>query len=206
MKLYDNKYAPNTRRVRLFLAEKGLLEKVTLVDVDLLKGEQLSDEFKAMNPYRRIPVLKLHNGKYIAESQAICRYFEELYPPTPLFGTTPEQKAEVEMWTRRVELGLMNAIAAEFRHGPKFYHPSEQKVPEWGEVNATMVDKHLHMLNKHLADNQYLCGSYFSVADIALFASIQFAAGMVKHAVPDSNEHLLAYYQTLKQRPAVGLI
>lgn len=203
MKLYDNQYAPNTRRVRLFLAEKGLLNKVGLVDVDITKGEHLSDEFKAMNPYRRVPVLELHNGKYISESQAICRYFEELYPATPLFGTTPEQKAEVEMWSRRVEMSLMSAIAAVFRHGPNFYHPSEQKVAEWGEVNAEVVDKNLYMLNKHLADSKFLVGNYFSVADVTLFAALQFTGGIAKHPIAKSNTHLLAYYQDFKHRPAV---
>eukprot|EP01036_Dinobryon_divergens_P002372 gene2372-3122_t len=112
MKLYDGGRTPNPRRVRIFLAEKEL--SVPLVFIDIAKMEHMSTEFTARNPAQRIPALELDDGTVIAESVAICRYFEEINPAPPLFGTGAKERATVEMWNRQIELGLFNSVAAAF--------------------------------------------------------------------------------------------
>src|SRR5260370_31664605 len=116
MKLYDSSVAPSPRRVRVFLAEKGI--EIPRIPVDIFKGEQRSPQFTALNPRQAVPVLELDDGSVIAESIAICRYFEELKPEPPLFGCSTLERAQVEMWQRRIELRLMSTIGRCFRHSP----------------------------------------------------------------------------------------
>ena len=134
MKLFDGGRAPNPRRVRIFLAEKGLSVPLGAVDMGAMghRGEAVTSR----NPLQRLPVLELDDGTILTESVAICRYFEELHPSPPLFGTGALGKAQVEMWQRRIELNLLNAVAQAFRH----IHPAMKdwevpQVPEWGEAN-----------------------------------------------------------------------
>ncbi|TIV68243.1 MAG: glutathione S-transferase, partial [Mesorhizobium sp.] len=147
MKLFDGGRAPNPRRVRVFLAEKGLT--VPLVPVDMAALEHRGEEVAQRNPLRRLPVLELDDGTVITESIAICRYFEELHPEPALFGTGALGKAKVEMWQRRLELNLMVSVAAAFRH----IHPAMKEwevpqIPEWGEANKPKVIEFLHLLDQ----------------------------------------------------------
>src|SRR6185295_5072032 len=133
MKLYDGGRAPNPRRVRVFLAEKGI--SVPLEPVSIAAQEQKSAAYTAVNPLQRLPALVLDDGTVITESIAICRYFEGVQPDPPLFGRDTKDQAIVEMWNRRVELGLFLTVSFVFRH----LHPSmqemETQVPAWGEAN-----------------------------------------------------------------------
>jgi glutathione S-transferase len=134
MKLYDSVRAPNPRRVRIFLAEKGI--DVPRMMVDLAAFEHRSEDFTKLNPLRRTPTLELDDGTIITESVAICRYFEEIHPEPPLFGRTPIEKAMVEMWNRRVELGFMTEVQMVFRHGhPGMATHEIPHVTEWAEAN-----------------------------------------------------------------------
>src|SRR5690606_20593224 len=147
MKLYDGGRAPNPRRVRIFLAEKGI--EVPLVPIDMGAMGHRSPEAASRNPLRRLPVLALDDGTIITESVAICRYFEEVQPEPPLFGTGPVGKAKVEMWQRRMELNFLGAVANAFRH----LHPAmkEWEVPqiaEWGEANKPKVLDFLAFLDE----------------------------------------------------------
>src|ERR671921_803365 len=138
MKLYDAGRAPNPRRVRIFLAEKGI--SVPLVPLDLNRLEHRTPSYAAINPLRQSPALELDDGTVIAESVAICRYFEELRPEPPLFGTTPLERAQVEMWQRRMEFGLLGPVAAAFRHLHPAMAPMEvPQVAAWGESNKPKV-------------------------------------------------------------------
>src|SRR6478672_7108666 len=119
MRLYDLKTGTNTRRVRIFLAEKGL--KLPTVEVDMLKGENKDPEYLSKNPMGTMPLLELDDGTQLAESVAICRYVEELHPDPPLFGTTPIKRALIEMWNRRMELELLLPIIDNFVHSSAFY-------------------------------------------------------------------------------------
>ena len=119
MKLYDLKTGTNTRRVRIFLAEKGV--KLPTVEVDMMKGENKSPDYLSKNPMGTMPLLELDDGTQLAESVAICRYIEERHPERPLFGTTPIERALIEMWNRRMELELLRPITDNFLHSSAFY-------------------------------------------------------------------------------------
>lgn len=173
MKLYDGGRAPNPRRVRIFFAEKGV-PLPELVPVDIAKKEHKTPEFTRINPSQRLPVLVLDDGTALAETMAICRYVEGLHPSPTLFGGAPKEVALIEMWNRRIELGLFSSVAAVFRHS----HPSmaelEDQVPEWAEANREMIDDHLVLLDLQLASNRFVCGEALSVADITAGIAIDF--------------------------------
>ena len=145
MKLYDMQMAPNPRRVRVFLAEKGI-DNVELVPVDISKREHKSDGYMAgVNRMGQVPTLELDDGSHISESMAICRYFEEIQPDPPLFGRDAKEMAEVEMWSRRAELNIMTCVAAGFRHTSDFFKGLEDQVPAWGELNKGKAPEAFHL-------------------------------------------------------------
>src|SRR3569833_1802722 len=150
MKLYDSKMAPNPRRVRIFLAEKGI--EVPTEQVDMMAKQHLTPEYAAINPLQRMPALLLDDGTVISESIAICRYFEALRPQPPLFGTGPKEIAFVEMWNRRCEHNLLGAVAHVFRHSQptKKKHKEPQKTTR-AEANRPRVIDFLRILDGELA-------------------------------------------------------
>jgi glutathione S-transferase len=191
MRLHDSGRAPNPRRVRFFLAEKGL--PLPRVPVDILRGEHRSEAFRRLNPYEGIPVLELDDGTTIAESVAICRYFEELHPQPPLFGAGAQERAMVEMWNRRAEFGLYSAVQAVFRHS----HPGGAaleavQVPQWAEINRPRVLHHLRLLEERLATVPFLAGERFSIADITAFIAVDFMR-IIRVGIPPDHTHLLAW-------------
>src|SRR5262249_35217616 len=149
MKLYDYPFAPNPRRVRVFLAEKGI--EVPRVTVDITKGEQRTPQFAALNPRQAVPVLELDDGTVIAESIAICRYFEETQPRPPLFGTSTLARAQTEMWQRRIEFGLMAAIGNFFQHShPLMASVQVPQIAAWAETSRARALKFLPTLERQL--------------------------------------------------------
>ncbi len=135
MKIYEYQAFPNPRRVRMFLAEKGI-DGITFEQVDVPEGEHRTDAFKAKNPSATVPLLELDDGAYIGETTAISRYFETVHPEPALMGRTPEEQAAVDMWQRRVEDGLMNAVGAYFHHAtPGLGKIELYQNKEWGEKN-----------------------------------------------------------------------
>jgi glutathione S-transferase len=170
MKLYDGGRAPNPRRVRIFLAEKGI--SVPIERVDLAALEHKSAEFTALNPLQRVPVLVLDDGTVITESIAICRYFEGLRPEPPLFGRGALEIALVEMWNRRVELSLYQAVSAVFRHTHPAMKDLESQVPEWGEANRPRVFEFLALLDRELRDRMFVAGDHYTVADITALVAV----------------------------------
>jgi glutathione S-transferase len=202
MKLYDNPYAPNPRRVRVFLAEKGI--EIPRVAVDILKGEQRTPQFTALNPRQAVPVLELDDGTAIAESIAICRYFEELKPEPPLFGSSTLERAQVEMWQRRIELGLMAAIGQFFRHShPLMANVEVPQIAVWAEANRARALKFLPTLERQLADRRFVCGEAFTVADITGLVALDFMnfAGI---PLPDDSAQVRRWHQTLAARPSAA--
>ncbi|MEL6946376.1 MAG: glutathione S-transferase family protein, partial [Pseudomonadota bacterium] len=165
MKLFDGGQAPNPRRVRIFLAEKGM--EVPLEPVDMSALGHQSDSIARRNPLKRLPVLELDDGRVLSESVAICRYFEEMQPEPPLMGTDAFDKAHVEMWQRRMEMHLLLLVANVFRHA----HPAmaEWEVPqikEFSEANRSKVMASLDWLNGELSDRAFVAGERFTIADI----------------------------------------
>jgi glutathione S-transferase len=173
MKILQTRTAPNPRRVRIFLAEKGI--EVPYEEVDLTKGDLKTPEFSKLNPLQRVPVLILDDGTPIAETVAICRYFEELQPEPALFGQGARERAIVEMWNRRMELNLLHSVAQAFRH----LHPAmaQLEVPQvaaWGEANKPRALEVLGLLDKELAERPFIAGDGFSIADITALVAIDF--------------------------------
>jgi glutathione S-transferase len=202
MKLIDGGRAPNPRRVRIFLAEKGVT--IPTETVDFMNRAHHTEAFKKINPMQRLPVLILDDGTAISESDTICRYFEALYPDPPLFGSGAKEQAIIEMWNRRMELNLLAAIIAAFRH----LHPvmAELEVPqvrEWGEANKPKVLIYLDWLNGGLASREFIAGDSFSIAYITALVAIDFLKP-AKLAVPDDLTDLLGWHQRIKARPSAA--
>ncbi len=209
MKLYDFGLAPNPRRVRMFLAEKSI--EVPMVQVNTREREQFSDEFRAVNPFSVVPVLELDDGTRIGESAAICRYFEEIQPAPPLMGVDAKDKAIVEMWDRRAEIhGFMAAGDAVRNSAPMFEdralagEPSGvPQIPALVERGKAVVDRFLHKIDPHLAENEFLAGARFSIADITLTCAIGFAA-RAEIAMPDACSNVARWYAAMTARPSAS--
>jgi glutathione S-transferase len=200
MKLYDSGRAPNPRRVRIFLAEKGIT--VPAEQVDLAVQEQKSPAFTALNPLQRVPVLALDDGTVIAESIAICRYFERLRPEPPLFGRGPKEEALVEMWNRRMEMNLLSAVSNVFRHThPAMKQMEIPQLPDWAEVNKPRVLEFLGILDAELKDQLYVAGDHFTVADITGLVAVDFMkpAGL---AVPEECANVRRWHAQVSARPS----
>jgi glutathione S-transferase len=202
MRLYDGGKAPNPRRVRVFLAEKGI--EVSLVPVDMGALAHKSEEVTALNPLQRLPVLELDDGTILTETVAICRYFEELHPEPALFGTGALGKAMVEMWQRRMEFHLMMPVAHAFRH----IHPAMKEwevpqLPEWGEANKPKAVEFLRLLDEHFAENEFAAGDAYSIADITGMISIDFMKP-ARIELPEELTHVRRWYQAMKARPSAG--
>jgi glutathione S-transferase len=173
MKLYESGRAPNPRRVRMFLSEKGIT--IPTEQIDLAAQELKSPTFTALNPLQQVPVLVLDDGTVITESMAICRFFERLRPEPPLFGRGPKQEALVDMWNRRMELSLLSTVTNVFRHThPHMKELENPQVPEWAEVNRPRVTEFLAILDAELKDQLYVVGDHFSVADITGLIAVDF--------------------------------
>ena len=200
MKLYDGGRAPNPRRVTVFLAEKGI--EVEKVPVDMGQLGHKSEEVTKLNPLQRLPVLVLDDGTAISETVAICRYFEELHPEPPLMGTDAKDKAIVEMWNRRMELIFLSAVANAFRHThPAMKEWEVPQLPEWGEINRPKALAFLEMLDKELADREFIAGDRYTIADINGMIGMDF----MKPARIERPEHLtnvMRWYQAVSSRPS----
>ncbi len=200
MNLYDSKVAPNPRRVRIFLAEKGI--EIPLVPIDIGKHEHRTDEYLAdINQLGQVPVLELDDGSHISETMAICRYFEEVQPAPPLFGTDAKDKALVEMWNRRVEINLMGTVAAGFRHTSEFFAELEDQVPAWGELNKGKAPARFDWLDSVLADREFVAGDHYTVADITALCGVDFAK-VIGLRVGDDRPNLARWHAAVSARPS----
>ncbi|MFZ2100254.1 MAG: glutathione S-transferase [Oricola sp.] len=198
-KLYDGGRAPNPRRVRMFLAEKGIT--VPLVPVDMEALGHRSDEIESRNPMRRLPVLELDDGRVLSESIAICRYFETLCPEPALFGSDAFEQAEIEMWQRRVEQHFMFPVAQAFRH----IHPAmkgweEPQIAEWGEANKPKALEFAAFLDVELAGREFVAGTAYSVADITATISADFCKP-ARIRLPDELVNFHRWYAAMRKRP-----
>ncbi|MBA4783299.1 MAG: glutathione S-transferase family protein [Rhizobiales bacterium] len=200
MKLHETARAPNPRRVRIFLAEKGIT--VETVEIDIMTSEHKAPDFARLNPVMRVPVLEFDDGTCLSESVAICRYYEALSPEPALFGVSPLEQAMVEMWNRRIEHGLYHHIAQGFRHTNPAMAPFEvPQVEEWGRANIARIDADLAFLDQALDNAHFIAGAGFSIADITLLVSLDFMR-VLKHSVPPELGNLSRWYQNVKARPS----
>src|SRR5712675_40899 len=188
MKLYQSHTSPNSRRVRIYLAEKGI--SLPLVPVDLGAKEQFSDAYAAINPRRVVPTLVLEDGIAIGEVPAIQHYLEEIHPEPPLLGTTPKTKALVVMWERRVEMeGVRNAVPGLKGRAIAGPHDYEQ-IPALAERSRQRVGNFYADFNARLADVPFMAGDEFSVADITALVTVDFATKAAGLAMADEHTEL----------------
>ncbi|MEM7067977.1 MAG: glutathione S-transferase [Pseudomonadota bacterium] len=204
MKIYDGGRAPNPRRVQIFLKEKGL--ELPTVQLDLNTHEHRSAEMTAKNPAQTVPFLELEDGTVIAETIAICRYLEALHPEPNMLGATPLEQAIVEMWNRRVELGFFFRVAQSFRH----LHPGAavlegEQVPDWGRKNQKLAIEYLDILDNQLADNQFIAGDKFTVADITALVAAQFFKPARLELPEEGCDNFKRWLSEVSSRPSMEL-
>lgn len=199
MKIFETRQAPNPRRVRIFLAEKGV--DMEYVEVDIQKGENLAPEYRAKDPLGKVPLLELDDGTCLSETVAICRYFETLNNDQPLMGVSPLEQARIEMWNRRMELNFFFPVAMAFRHTSGYFADRETVFKDWGEANKDIAEKQFLFLNKHLASHEYIAGAEYSIADITALCAVDFAR-VIGLRVTDELPHLQRWHQAMQARPS----
>ena len=206
MKLYDMTRAPNPRRVRIFLAEKGI--EVDTVQVDVLAGENLTDAYLKINPRGLIPSLELDDGTCLTETVAICRYLEETHPDPPLMGASPLDKARVEMWQRVMEQDGLAAVGETYRNSAPNLAGRRMagtaggdQIPEIAEQGRERVAEFLDMLDERLGGSEYIAGDSFSIADITALCTVDFARAI--HMAPaDSHTNIKRWHTAVSDRPS----
>lgn len=200
MQLYDGGRAPSPRRVRIFLAEKGI--DIPKVSVDLGKMEQKDAGFSEVNPMQRVPVLVLDDGTAISETMAISRYFETLHPEPNLLGRDALEVAKIEMWNRRIEHGLYTYVQAVFRHThPAMADMEKPQVAAWAEANKPRVFEFLEVFDRELAGRRFAALDRFTVADITGLVSVDFMKP-AKLAIPDSMKNVRRWHEEINARPS----
>jgi glutathione S-transferase len=209
MKLYQNAGSPNSRRVRIFLAEKGL--SIPLIPIDFSKGEQHSDAYRAINSRRVVPTLVLEDGTAIGEVPAILRYLEEIHPQTPLHGESPKERALVTMWERRVEqegfASVMEAIrnTAPGLKGRAIAGPHDyDQIPALVERSKQRVNNFLADLDARLTEVPFVAGEHYSIADITALVTVDFAAKAINIPPPDEYRALRRWYDLVSKRPGAS--
>ena len=200
MKLYDSKLAPNPRRTRVFLAEKGI--SVPIEHVDIGAKQHKTTDYAAVNPLQRMPALVLDDGTVITESIAICRYFEALQPEPPLFGVGAKDIALVEMWNRRCELNLFFPVAHVFRHThPAMRELEVPQVPDWAEANRPKIAEFLVILDDQLKSNEFIAGTRYTVADITALCAVDFAKP-ARVTISEDLANLKRWREAVSARPS----
>ena len=208
LKLYEAKASPNSRRVRIFLAEKGIC--AAMIPVDLAAGEQFSDAYLKINPRRVVPTLVIEDGAAIGEVPAILRYLEETHPDKPLLGTTPKDKALVTMWERRMELEGFAAVMETVRNnaaglkgraiaGPHDY----EQIPGLVARGRRRIADFYADLEARLATVAFVAGEQFSVADITGIVTVDFATKALELPIPEGNTASRHWYETVAARPSM---
>jgi len=200
MKFY-NSIGPNPRVVRMFMAEKGIT--IPTQEVDLMKGENRQADHLKRNPHGQMPSLELDNGQFVSEILAICEYLEDKNPKPALIGSTPEERAETRMWTRRVDLNICEPMANGFRfsQGLPLFQNRIVTVPEAAEGLKKIAADRLKWLNTQMEGREFVCGKRFSLADILLFCFVDFG-GQVGQPLDPANTNLSSWFARVKDRPS----
>lgn len=202
MKLYGAPMpAPNPRRVRIFLVEKGI--DLPETPVDIMKREHKSDEHRARNSLGQVPTLELDDGTCISETVAICRYFDEVQPDPPLFGRTPAEKANVDMWVRRVEFTVMGPVGQYWRHAHPFTARLLNQFKDFGESNKAHYQGAQKWLDRELDGKVFVAGDNYSMADICLLSTVDFATWIGLPLEPEF-ANLKAWHDRVSARPSAA--
>lgn len=201
MKLYVSPYAPNPRRVTMFIAEKNIsgIEQIT---VNLAKNEHKEAAFLSKSPLAKVPALELDDGRVLTETRAICTYLEGLVPEPNLMGTTYEERAFIEMADRRIEWYLFASIGNCIRHThPGLAALEQPQFPDFGKSQGEKMLEVARWLNRELEHQPYVAGERFTIADITAFCALEFARGLMKFRPADADlPNLQAYRDRIAER------
>jgi len=201
MKLYDSFRAPNPRRVRWFIAEKGIEGEIEIVNLDVFKGEHKVPSYLKKTGLPNVPALEIDDETTITESVAICRYLESLYPEPNMFGVDAKETAVIEMWTRRCEMMLATPLMLAVRHSHPALAALEKQIPEIAETNKASAGRVLKFFDRRLKDSAYIAADRITIADILAATAIDFSR-MAKFAIPEEFEHVRHWYEGMQARPA----
>lgn len=200
MKLYSNAHAPNPRRVRMMMAEKGIND-VEIINLDIGAGDNLTDDFGARNPFKQVPVIELDDGLCISETSAICRFLDEYLPENSLYGATLQERAVIDMWDQRVTLNLLYSAAMGFQHISGYFKDRMNPIEAWGKENVKRFLETLPILERQLTDNQWVAGNDFSVADITALCGIEFGR-IIKLRIDEKYPGIQRWLAAMKDRPS----
>ena len=202
MKLYTS-VGPNPKVVRMFMAEKGI--ELPKVEIDIRGGENRREPYLSKNPNGQSPALELDDGKVLAEITAICEYLDELYPKNSLIGATPEERAETRMWARRIDLGILEPMANGFRfaEGLKMFQNRIHCIPQAANDLKQTAQEKLKWLDGLMGGKQFVCGNRLTLADILLFAFVDFFAGVGQPLNPEL-KNIAAWHARMKARPSAA--
>jgi glutathione S-transferase len=202
MRLY-NSIGPNPRVVRTFMAERGI--DVPKIEIDLRGGENRQPAFLAKNPAGQLPALELDDGTVLAEVTAICEYLDEITPGPSLIGATPEQRAETRMWTRRIDLNIVEPMANGFRFGDglKLFQNRIHCIPQAADDLKQIAQERLTWLDGLIAGREFICGARLTLADILLFCFLDFFDG-VRQPINQANRNIVAWHARMKARPSAA--
>jgi len=200
MKIYDTPLAPNPRRVRWFMAEKAI-DDIEVVTLNLMEGQHKTPDYLGKAGLANVPMLEMDDGTCVTESIAICRYLESRYPEPNLFGRTPEETAVIEMWTRRAEMMVATPLMIGVRHTHPAMGALEQQVPAVGEHNLASGTRALKLLDRRLAESEWLAADRLTIADIVAFVGIDFGR-MIKFRPPEDLTEVARWAAVMRERPA----
>jgi glutathione S-transferase len=202
MKLY-NSVGPNPKVVRMFVAEAGI--EIDSQDIDLRGGENRRDDYMHKNPAGTMPALELDDGKVLAEITAICEYLAETKGGASLIGDTPEEKAETRMWSRRIDLGILEPLTNGFRYsdGLPIFKDRITTIPDAADDLKALAQEKITWLDGQMADKEFVCGDRFTLADIMLFCFLEFGTA-VGQALNEDNKNIMAWYKRVAARASAA--
>ena len=205
MKLYDSRRAPNPRRVRWFMAEKGpdAFPDMEIVNLDTFTGEHRNAEFRAKAGLSHVPALELDDGTVLTESVAICRYLEALRPEPNLFGRDPLETAVIEMWTRRCEMYVATPLMFAARYGHPALAVLGDHDPEGAAKNQAAAERMLKHLERQLEGRDFIAADRVTMADIVTITGMDFAR-LIKWRPPEALTNVNRWYAAMRERPAAG--
>ncbi len=202
MKIYDFTLAPNPRRLRIFVAEKGL--KIPLEQVDIFSSQNRTPEMLAKNPAGGLPLIELDDGSYLAESVAICRYIEGLHPEPNLMGKDSREQAFIEMWNRRIELGLFSAAGRAFQHTNELFKSFLKQMPEYGETQRESARQQMQWLDAQIGNKPFFAADRFTIADITAEVAVDFATQLAGVPMDPALKNLARWHKAVSSRPSAA--
>ena len=202
MKLY-NSIGPNPQVVRMFLSELGM--ELETVEVNLMAGENRQEEHLKRNPSGQMPTLELDDGSFLAEVTVICEYLDEKSGGTNLIGKTPEERAETRMWTRRIDLQIIEPLTSGFRYseGLELFKTRMITIPDAAEDLKAIAQEKIEWLNEQMEGKEFVCGNRFSLADVMLFCFLNFGT-TVGQSINQDCTNIVSWYEKVKERPSAS--